>query len=66
MLADVFFAQRLYEGDQLAQQRIGDPGHPRTHDLAFALGVGKADVQVQAAALERIAQFARVVGREDD
>ena len=42
------------------------PGHPRQHDRALALDVGVAEVQVQAAALQRLGELAGVVGREED
>src|SRR6202034_2917585 len=46
-------------------QLLADARHLGPHDLALALEVGVVDVQVQAAALERVGEFAGVVGGEE-
>ena len=49
-----------------AARRSAIPGALSLHDPQFEIGVGVVDVQVQAAALERIAHVPRVVGGQED
>ncbi len=46
--------------------RRRDPSHPRQQDLPLALRARVADVQVEAAPLERLGQVARVVRGQED
>ena len=41
-------------------------GHLEQDDRALLLAIGEVDVEVQAAALERVGHLARVVAGEDD
>ena len=58
-------AQRLHEGHQLAVQPRLDARHAGGDDALLQRRVGQGDVQVQAAALQRIAQVADVVGGQE-
>ena len=65
-LAQIEPAQLLHEADELAAQTILDAGDAAVDDLLLELGVGVADVQMQATPLHRVAKVARVVRRQDD
>jgi hypothetical protein len=50
----------------LLRQALGDAGHFGAHDRELALGIGIADPVVEAAALQRIVNFAGAVRGDDD
>src|SRR4051794_27593766 len=56
---------RPHDAGDLVGELLADVGHLREHDLLLALEIGVVDVEVEAAALERLRQFTRVVGREE-
>src|SRR4029077_6497637 len=53
------------EADHLPAQRLRDAGHAAFDDALFELLLGEADVKVQAAPLEGIAEIAFAVGGQD-
>src|SRR5579885_2707681 len=64
-LLEVKLAQRLDHIDHLLGQLVADVGDLGLDDPQLLLLVGEVDVQVQAAALERVGHFAGVVGGEN-
>ena len=52
--------------DQLARQRLGQLRGVQADDLHLALDLGVVEPEVEAAALQRLGQLARVVRGEDD
>ena len=65
-LAQLERAQRAHDAGHLVGQLLADAGHLGPHDLALAVEVRVVDVQVQAAALERLGELAGVVRGEED
>ena len=62
----IHFAQFLNECDQLLVEAAGDIGHPGLDNLALQISIRKRNVQVQAATLQCITDFSRIVtGKED-
>ena len=61
-LLQVQRAQLLHEADQLLQQPRIDARHAGGDDPGFQLLIREADMQVQAAAFQRVAQVAGAVG----
>ena len=59
-------SERTTCGDLLGQGAARCPGTRCDDDVALALDVGVADVQVEAAPLERLGELAGVVRREED
>src|SRR6202453_3547851 len=64
-LAELERAQRSHDAGHLVGQLLADTRHLGPHDLALALEVRVVDVQVEAAALERLGELAGVVGCEE-
>ena len=64
-LEQILLAQRLHEVHDLLRQRLADARHLGAHDLQLARGVGIADPVIEAAALERVVDFARAVRGDD-
>src|SRR5271163_4162408 len=64
-LAQLERAQRAHDARHLVGQLLADARHLGPHDLPLALEVGVVDVQVEAAALERLGELAGVVGGEE-
>ena len=60
-LLQVQAAHHLHDLDQLARHLLVQLGRVQAHDLQLALHVGVVEPQVEAAALERLGQLARVV-----
>ncbi|CAD5374266.1 hypothetical protein RA210_U50218 [Rubrivivax sp. A210] len=60
-LEEVQLAQALDEGHHLPRQALAGLGRLQRHDLQLALGVGKLHPVVEAAALERVVDFACAV-----
>src|SRR4051812_22249006 len=65
MLLQLQRAQRADDARDLVGEMLADARHPREHDLLLTVELGIVDVQEQAAPLERLAQLARVVRREE-
>src|SRR5262245_31917068 len=65
-LEQVLLAQRLHKMHDLLGQGLADARHLGAHDLELALGRRIADPVVEAAALERVVNFARPVRRDHD
>ena len=60
-LEQILLAQGLHEMHDLLRQRLADARHLGAHDLQFARGVRIADPVIEAAALERVVDFAGAV-----
>ena len=58
-------ADRAHDARDLVGERFVDLGDAHAHDVLLALETRVVDVQVEAAALERLRQLAGVVRRED-
>ena len=66
-LLEVELAHLLHDPDELARDRLAQLGRVQPHDLQLVLDVRVVEPQVQAAALERLRQLARVVrGQQHD
>lgn len=65
-LLDIGLANGLDEADQLIEQCIGNAVNTGPDDALLALVIWEADMQVQAAALQRVAEFADIVRGEND
>ena len=59
-------ADHVDDLDQPARQRLVELGGVQADDLDLALDLGVVEPEVEAAALERLGQLARVVRGEDD
>ena len=64
-LLQVERADLVDEADHLLAQRLRNAGHPAFDDPLFQLLLGEADVQMQAAALQRVAEIAFAVRGQD-
>jgi len=62
---EVLVAQRLHEAHHLLRQFLGDIGDARFDDRQFALGRGIVDPVIEAAALQRVVNFAGAVRGDD-
>ena len=66
-LLEVELAEPLHHADELLGEPAVHARHLGLEDAPLELGVGEVDVEVQAAALQRVAHLARVVrGEEHD
>ncbi len=65
-LLEVERADHVHDLDQAARELLVEIGGVQAHDLDLALYARVVEPQVQAAALQRLGQLARVVRREDD
>src|SRR6516165_9063995 len=65
LLREVERADLVDEADELLAKRLGNSGNPAFHDAFLELLLGKADVKMQASALQRIAEIALAVGCQD-
>ena len=59
-------AHHPHDLDQAAGQRLGELGRVQADDLHLALELRVVEPEVEAAALQRLGQLARVVRGEDD
>ena len=64
-LLQVELADRAHDAGDLVGEVVGDVGHLGQHDLLLALQIGVVDVEVEAAALQRLGQLTGVVRREE-
>src|SRR5687767_11183711 len=64
-LLQLQLADGAHDAHDLVGQVLADVGHPGQHDLLLALDGRVVDVQVEAAALERLRQLPGVVGGEE-
>ena len=58
-------ADLVDEADHLLAQRLRDAGHAAFDDALLQLLLGEADMQMQAAPLQRVAEIALAVGGQD-
>src|SRR4051794_17217939 len=61
-LLEVELADELHELDELARDLVVEVGRVQVHDLELVLQARVVEPEIQAAALERLGELARVVG----
>src|SRR4030095_13160053 len=65
-LFQVQLAQAVQQTDDFFGKLIADVGNLELDDLHLALGVGKIDIKMQAAALQGVRHFAAIIAGEND